>query len=111
MVLGGEWGFLACFFNRKGQKEASFFDFSRQDAESQSFEGRYAFYGTRIERIKWIFKDFDSFAIMDGSGFISSILAVISTSRLPSPLESPDNYREGVRILNVLIEHGLNGFK
>ena len=48
--------------------------------------------------------DFDSFAIMDRSGFISSILAVISTSRLPSPLESPDNYREGVRFLNFFNE-------
>ena len=79
--------------------------------EALRAQGRYAFYGTRIERIKWIFKDFDSFAIMDGSGFNTTILAVISTSRLPSPLESPDNYREGVRILNVLMEHRLNGFK
>jgi hypothetical protein len=32
---------------------------------------------------------------MDGSGFITANLAVISTSRLSSPLESPDSYREG----------------
>jgi hypothetical protein len=51
-----------------------------------------------MKRIKWIFTDFDSFAIMDGSGFNTTNLAFISTSRLPSPLESPDSYREGVRI-------------
>jgi hypothetical protein len=89
--LGENGDFRFIFLPYKvGRKGASLFDFSRQDAESQSFEGRYAFYGTRIEKVKWIFKDFDSFAIMDGSGFISSILAVFSTSRLSSPLESPE---------------------
>lgn len=49
------------FFTTKGTKEAL------------RVKGRYAFYGTRIERIKWIFKDFDSFAVMDGSGLIGLI--------------------------------------
>ena len=60
---------------------------TKSTKEALRAQGRYAFYGTRIERIKWIFKDFDSFAVMDGSGLKSAMLAVISTSRLPSPLE------------------------